>query len=330
MRTRTGWCPIILAFPPEHFDLEPIAREPLPGARLRTRAFIKVQDGCDNRCTFCVTTLARGSGRSRPISAVLGDIQSAILGGAQEVVLTGVHLGSWGADLNDQGGLRNLVEAILFDTDVPRLRLSSLEPWDLDRSFFDLWENQRLCRHIHLPLQSGCAATLRRMARKTNPEAFASLVTAARKVVPQMAITTDIITGFPGETPEEFGESLDFVRAQGFAGGHVFTYSERPGTAAADLPAQVPHAIRKERNAVMREQFSAGAEVYRANFLGLELSTLWETATALGPDSWQLHGISDNYLRITAEAPRDFWNQITPIRITGLTENGLVGTFSIP
>ena len=131
---------------------------------------LKVQDGCDNRCTFCITTVARGAGRSRPIEAVLADVRAAISpeanGQAREVVLTGVHLGSWGQDLSPSLHLRHLVAAILRETDIPRLRLSSLEPWDLDASFFELWANPRLCRHLHLPLQSGCAATLRRMSRK--------------------------------------------------------------------------------------------------------------------------------------------------------------------
>jgi len=226
----------IFGFPLETFDLEPVARTPLPGARLRTRAFIKVQDGCDNRCTFCVTTLARGAGRSRSIREVLADIQAALQPGksqAREIVLTGVHLGSWGQDFARPDRLKNLIQAILSETDVQRLRLSSLEPWDLDEAFFELWADPRLCRHLHLPLQSGSPATLRRMARKTTPVSYARLLETARRLIPQLAITTDIITGFPGESQSEFDESLAFVKAMRFAGGHVFTYSERPGTAAA-------------------------------------------------------------------------------------------------
>ena len=137
------------------FDVEPIIREPLPGLHHRTRAFIKVQDGCDNHCTFCVTTIARGESRSRPIADVISDIQYALDGGIKEIVLTGVHLGSWGQDFNLH--LRDLVKSILRETDVLRLRLSSLEPWDLDADFFSLWEDARLCQYLHLPLQSGCA-----------------------------------------------------------------------------------------------------------------------------------------------------------------------------
>jgi threonylcarbamoyladenosine tRNA methylthiotransferase MtaB len=328
--------PLTLGLPEENFDLEPVERLPIPGTRLRTRAFIKVQDGCDNRCTFCVTTIARGRGRSRPIREILGDVNAALhagesgsdgirSGGAKEIVLTGVHLGSWGQDFSSPLHLRQLIEAILKDTDVPRLRLSSLEPWDLDEEFFSLWDDPRLCRHLHLPLQSGCEATLRRMARKTTPKSFAALVEAARQAVPAIAITTDVMAGFPGETQAEFAESLAFVREMNFAGGHVFTYSSRSGTAAARMPVQIPHSIRKERNAQLRASLAESARRYRQCFLGQSVPVLCEGATALGPKTWHLSGLTDNYLRVSAEAPRDMWNEITPVRLTHLKDDGLQG-----
>ncbi len=312
--------PDLLNLPQEVFDLEPVQRIPVPGARLRTRAFIKVQDGCDNRCTFCITTVARGAGRSRPLEAVLEDIGRAE--NAREIVLTGVHLGSWGQDLSPRLHLRQLVEAILKETSTPRVRLSSLEPWDLDEDFFSLWENPRLCRHLHLPLQSGCRATLRRMARKTTPESFQALVSAARRAIPDVAVTTDVIAGFPGENEAEFAESLDFVRALGFAGGHVFTYSARPGTAAARMPDQVPHPLRKARGAQLRAALAESAQEYSARFLGAALPVLWESATALGPEGWELNGLTGNYLRVRACAPQRLWNEITPVRLEALNEAG--------
>jgi threonylcarbamoyladenosine tRNA methylthiotransferase MtaB len=315
--------PEVLQLPPERFDLEPIERQPIPGRRGRTRAFVKVQDGCENRCTFCVTTLARGPGRSRPIPSVLSELRAC--GEAQEVVLTGVHLGSWGGDLEPGLGLRHLVQSILEETEVPRLRLSSLEPWDLEASFFQLWENPRLCRHLHLPLQSGCAATLKRMRRKTSPESFAELVEAARGAIPGLAITTDVITGFPGETQAEFDESLAFVETMRFAGGHVFTYSVRPGTAAARMPKQVPTAIRKERSARMRAVFEEASRAYRSAFLGEALLVLWESATALDSQGWEMSGLTDNSLRVTAQTPVSLWNQITRMRLSALTAEGLLG-----
>jgi len=314
----------------ETFDLEPLAREPLPGARLRTRAFIKVQDGCDNRCTFCITTLARGAGRSRTLEDVLGDVKWALDGNTQEIVLTGVHLGSWGVDLSPNLHLQDLVAFILKNTNIPRLRLSSLEPWDLDADFFNLWEDPRLCRHLHLPLQSGCEETLRRMARKTTPESYARLVESARAVVPDIAITTDIIVGFPGESSEEFAKSLAFVRQMGFSGGHVFTYSARPGTVAANSPNQVPFVERKERNAQMRTVLAESASAYQGNFLGKTLPVLWESASALSPDGWHLNGITDNYLRVNALAPTQLWNQITLVYLTGIDSNGFQGQLQFP
>lgn len=328
--------PDLLQLPAETFDLEPLERELIPGARLRTRAFIKVQDGCDNRCTFCITTVARGQGHSRPIEAILSDIRAALmtssdfgqepgLEAANEIVLTGVHLGSWGQDLNPQLGVSDLIQAILEQTETPRLRLSSLEPWDLDDKFFELWQDRRLCRHLHLPLQSGSAQTLRRMARKTTPESFAALVTAARAAIPGVAITTDIITGFPGETEAEFVESLAFVEALNFAGGHVFTYSARNGTAAARMPGQIPVAIRKSRNAQMRSVLASASLAYQSKFIGHVLPVLWESATKLGPQDWLMSGLTDNYLRVTAQAPRQLWNQVVPVRLTSLSDTGLQG-----
>lgn len=315
----------VLHASPEIFDREFIEREPLPGARQRTRAFIKVQDGCNNHCTFCVTTIARGTGRSRPVEDVLLDIQAAVRGGAKEIVLSGVHLGSWGQDISPAQHLRHLVQAVLADSDVTRLRLSSLEPWDLDEPFFTLWEDRRLCRHLHLPLQSGSAGTLRRMARKTTPASFQALLVSAREVIPEVAITTDVITGFPGETLAEFKESLDFIEAMQFAGGHVFTYSARPGTAAAKMPGQVPHAVRKERNNAVRKILDLAATNYQSYFLGQELEVLWEGAAVLGPSGWHMNGLTDNFLRVETLAPQHLWNQISRVRVESLVPHGLHG-----
>ena len=304
-------------------------RIPIPGKRGRTRAFIKVQDGCDNYCTFCITRVARGPGRSRPLEEIINDIQAALLGGGQEVVLTGVHLGSWGADFHPALNLSHLMRTILEETEIPRLHLSSVEPWDLEDDFFSLWEmskyGRRLCKHLHLPLQSGCERTLRRMARKTTPETYASLVRTAHSAIPDLAVTTDIITGFPGEDEGEFMESLAFVREMGFAGGHVFTYSARPGTAAARLPGQVPHPIRRERNAQMRSVLNEANLAYRKRFIGCTRPVLWENAHLAEPQMWELSGLSDNSVRLSAYSPSNLWNQITPVRFVRLTEKGVWG-----
>ncbi|TAK10799.1 MAG: MiaB/RimO family radical SAM methylthiotransferase [Anaerolineae bacterium] len=307
------------------YDLEPIERQPIPGERHKTRAFIKAQDGCDNKCTFCITTVARGAGRSRPIADVVEDVQAALRGGAQEVVLTGVHLGSWGYDFTESQHLTTLIQAILADTDTPRLRVSSLEPWDLDADFFDLWQDPRLCRHLHLPLQSGSAATLRRMARKTTPRQFAALVAAARECIPGVSVTTDIICGFPGETQTEFEQTRAFVESMDFAGAHVFTYSERAGTAAAGMAGAVPHGVRKARSGDLRKVVAASARRYRAGFVGTQADVLWHGVEPAGVGRWQLTGLADNNLRVEASAAEPIWNQVTPVQLTGLTAQGLSG-----
>ena len=320
----------LLALPQEFFDLEPLARSPLPGLHARTRAFIKVQDGCDNACTFCITTVARGAGRSRPLEPILTDVQSAVAGGTKEIVLTGVHLGSWGHDFPDPQRLKDLVSALLARTAFPRLRLSSLEPWDLDADFFTLWRDERLCRHLHLPLQSGSAGVLKRMARKTTPASFAALVQAARLAIPGVAITTDIIVGFPGETEAEFSETLAFVRRMDFAGGHVFTYSARPGTPAARMRGQLPYGVRKQRNALLRAALEESARAYRSRFIGQTLPVLWEASSTLTDTGWALEGLTDNYLRVQAVAPEVRWNRIDPVELLTLDGDGMQGEISRP
>ncbi|GAB4454583.1 MAG: tRNA (N(6)-L-threonylcarbamoyladenosine(37)-C(2))-methylthiotransferase MtaB [Anaerolineales bacterium] len=309
----------ILNVAPELFDLEPISREPLPGLHRRTRAFIKVQDGCDNHCTFCVTTIARGEGRSRRVADVLLDVRSALEGGTREIVLTGVHLGSWGHDFGLH--LTDLIKAILRETDVPRLRLSSLEPWDLSPAFFALWDSPRLMPHLHLPLQSGSAATLKRMLRKTTPQTFRELVRAAREAIPDVAITTDLIAGFPGETEEEFAETLNFVREMEFAGGHVFSYSPRPGTGAARMKGQIKPELRKKRNHILQEAIEESAKAYRERFIGRQMTVFWESASEVGEWGWKMEGLTGNYLRVNAFAPSPRWNEIDLVRLEAL-ENG--------
>jgi threonylcarbamoyladenosine tRNA methylthiotransferase MtaB len=317
--------PMVLNLPVSEFDHRSIQREPIPGARLRTRAFIKVQDGCDNHCAYCITTIARGASKSRNLDNILEDIQSALDGGTQEIILTGVHLGSWGYDFETRSHLSNLVKTILSETKTPRLRLSSLEPWDISQDFLMLWQNPRLCRHLHLPLQSGCASTLKRMRRRITPEAYAHLVQLARKWIPGVAITTDIITGFPGETEGEFSESAGFVSDIDFAGGHIFTYSPRPLTAAAGLPDQVPQTISKQRSAEMRNILHKSSSTYREEYLGQAVQVLWEKATSIDGGQWELNGLTDNYLRVKAISASPYRNQIMNVRINQVIQDELWG-----
>ena len=316
----------VLNLPQETFDIEPISRELLPGLHRRTRAFIKVQDGCDNQCTFCITTVARGEGRSRTVADVVLDIQSAMDGDTKEVVLTGVHLGSWGYDFDSN--LTELIKAILRETDVPRLRLSSLEPWDLSPDFFSLWTDSRLMPHLHLPLQAGSESTLKRMRRNTTPKAFRELVSTAREAIPNVAITTDIIAGFPGETEEEFDETLDFVRETEFAGGHVFTYSPRPGTGAARMKGQVRPQLRKQRNHILQDVIAESAKSYREKFVGQNMSVLWESTSEMGEQGWLMEGHAENYLRVNAFAPSPRWNEMDHVLINETDGDRMKGVIS--
>lgn len=262
-----------------------------------TRAFVKVQDGCDNRCTFCIVTIARGASRSRPVADIVAEINRLVGLGYQEAVLSGVHLGSYGHDRNDRQGLQNLVQAILAETDLPRLRLSSLEPWDLDPSFFELWRNERLLPHLHLPLQSGSDVTLRRMARRTNQVQFSRLVGAARAAIPDLSITTDVIVGFPGETEAEFAESLAFIKQMGFAKLHIFRFSPREGTAAATMRGQVPAPVMQERSQRMHLLNAELERNFRHQFVGRTMPVLWESHELYG-FGWQWSGLTGNYLRV--------------------------------
>ncbi|MBL8120207.1 MAG: tRNA (N(6)-L-threonylcarbamoyladenosine(37)-C(2))-methylthiotransferase MtaB [Anaerolineae bacterium] len=308
--------------PVELFDLDPLSRGNKLGAYGRTRAFVKVQDGCDNACTFCITTVARGAGRSRSVAEVVHEIQHLHTLGYQEAVLTGVHLGSYGHDLGDESGLEHLVGAILENTDIPRLRLSSLEPWDLTPTFFDLWQNPRLCRHLHLPLQSGCDATLRRMRRRTNQVQFRSLIAAARDRIPGVGITTDIIVGFPGETDEEFAISQQFIAGMNFAGMHVFRYSKRPGTAAARMKAHVPESVKKQRSAQLLAMAQEQEKQFADQFYGQTLAVLWEHIAGATEDGFINVGYTDNYIRVRSVHPRVLTDLVTSARIGDYAASG--------
>jgi threonylcarbamoyladenosine tRNA methylthiotransferase MtaB len=304
---------------------------PLEEGAGHTRAFIKVQDGCDNRCTFCIVTIARGAGRSRPVAEVVAEIKRLVALGYQEAVISGVHLGSYGHDLGDPQGLQTLVQAILADTDLPRLRLSSLEPWDLSAPFFQLWQNERLLPHLHLPLQSGCDATLRRMARRTSQAEFARLLAEARVAIPDLSVTTDIIVGFPGETEAEFKESLVFVEEMAFARLHIFRYSRREGTVAARMRGQVSSETMQARSQQMHSLNARLEETFRRRFLGRTVPVLWEDSEPYG-FGLQWSGLTGNYLRVVTQTDNqtNLRNQVIETELVETIPAALVGRLPTP
>lgn len=304
---------------------DPEAASLLPSHR--QRAFIKVQDGCRYRCTFCIVTVARGDERSRPIPDILAEIHALAATGVQEVVLTGVHLGGYGSDCGSS--LDRLVAAVLGETEIPRIRLGSLEPWELPDAFLERFADVRLMPHLHLPLQSGCDATLKRMARRCRTDDFAALAARARSAVPDLNITTDVIVGFPGEDENEWAESLAFIEQMGFGHVHIFPYSPRRGTHAATLPGHVPGAAKKHRSGALHELAARMKRMFQQRFLGRHFPVLIE-----GPDRGSPQGYTPNYLRIAAEEAHgeNLINRVAEVRVIGFDEpNGqLRGRLSTP
>ncbi len=292
----------------------------------RTRAFVKVQDGCRHRCTFCIVTVARGEERSRAIEEIVSEIGALSEVGYQEGVLTGVHLGGYGSALG--GSLQTLVRHILKETAIPRLRLSSLEPWDLPPGFWRLWQEPRLMPHLHLPLQSGSDSVLRRMGRRCSTQEYCRLADDARAAIPDLTLTTDIITGFPGESESEWRETLTLAEEIGFAHIHVFTYSPRRGTASARYPGQIPPPVRRARSAELHALADRMKTAHLARFAGTTRPVLWEGEGEPLPDGrrrWR--GLTDNYLRVeTVVAPGcALQNRITPTRLARVAHDRLIG-----
>ena len=285
------------------------ATEPVDNAlfsRGRNRAFIKVQDGCRHRCTFCIVTLARGAERSRTIKAVVDEVNALHSCQIREAVLTGVHIGGYGHDLG--AGLAALIKAVLSETDIPRLRLGSLEPWNIGSDFPELFDNPRFMPHLHLPMQSGSDSVLRRMGRRCKRAHFAGLARDLRQQVPDLNITTDIIAGFPGETAGEWRQTLDFCRETGFSHIHVFPYSARAGTRAARLPDQLPARIKKQRCRELRHLAAQVKHDYMRRLQGRNFEILVENDTGELDGQAVRFGYSPNYLRtaiaVAGAAPR--------------------------
>ena len=287
----------------------------------RTRPNLKIQDGCNNRCSFCIIPYVRGRSRSAPPEQAVEQVRGLALR-YREIVLSGINLGRWGRDFSGKIRLADLVRRLLDETPVERLRLSSVEPMDFSDDLLQVMaDSQRIAKHVHAPLQSGSDTVLRRMHRKYRPRHYADRIHKARALMPDCAVGADVMTGFPGETDEEFARSFAFIESLPFTYLHVFTYSERPGTPAAESAAQVPHAVRKQRTHALRDLAARKNLDYRRSMVGKTLSVITlDNGTAL----------SENYIKVQLATPREA-NRIENLRVGGITADGVheAGVFAV-
>ncbi|HEX3585258.1 MAG TPA: tRNA (N(6)-L-threonylcarbamoyladenosine(37)-C(2))-methylthiotransferase MtaB [Candidatus Angelobacter sp.] len=261
----------------------------------KTRPNLKVQDGCDNRCSFCIIPSVRGQSRSMKLERLIAEANALVATGYREIVLSGINLGRWGRDFQPQQRFEQLVRALLGHTDIEKIRISSVEPMDWTDELIALVAgSSRIAKHAHLPLQSGSDRILRRMHRKYRLWHYAEKIRKIREAMPHAAIGADVMVGFPGETDELFEESRSFIEHLPFTYLHVFTYSSRPGTASAGMPDQVPVNVARERNRVLRELATEKNHTFRQSFVGQSLDVITLNA---GGDGWT-EALSDNFLKV--------------------------------
>ena len=287
----------------------------------RTRAMVKIQEGCDQVCAFCIVPRVRGRERSVPFDDIVSDIRRCVGEGYREVVLTGTQLGTYGFEWPEIS-LTDLVKAVLRHTDVQRLRVSSLQPQEVGGELLKLWGDERLCPHFHIPLQSGSNAVLKRMRRRYTSELYREAVERVRTQVEDVSITTDVIVGFPGETQDDFRKTVDLCEAVGFSDMHVFPYSPRPGTSAAVYGEQVAPAVKTERVRTLMALASDQSRQFRSRFLGTDRPVLWErTVDMSGEEMWS--GLTDNYIRAYAPYSEDIANSVTAARLLSVRGDGM-------
>jgi len=285
----------------------------------RSRAFLKVQDGCKNFCAYCIVPFVRADEISVPGNDIIEQVKKKTDAGYREVVLTGTEIGEYSCDGLD---LEGLIRNILAETNVSRLRLSSLQPHHITPGLISLWRDARLCPHFHLSLQSGSDAVLKRMNRRYTTAGYRRAVELICNSVPGAAVTTDVIAGFPGETDEEFRETLEFCEKTNFARIHVFPFSPRPGTAASKMPGRVPDAVVKERSRHMLSVAKESARSYQQRFLGKTMDVLWEQESG---GVWS--GLTGNYIRVYAKSSDDLTNKILSLKLDKAYRDGARGDF---
>lgn len=287
--------------------------------RGRHRAFIKVQDGCRYRCTYCIVTIARGEERSRSIGDIIDEINSLHQQGIQEIAVTGVHVGGYGSDIDSS--LTVLLAEILKQTDIPRIRLASVEPWDLPDDFFELFQDSRLMPHMHLPIQSGCDSVLKRMARRCKTEEFSRILQIAREANPFFNVTTDIIVGFPGETEDEWQQTMNYVEQTGFGHMHIFSFSPREGTKAAGLSGQIDKETKKCRSQQMHDLATRLKIEALTKQTGRTASVLWEQQVNAEGGLWS--GYTPEYHKVLSNNSNITESCITEVSIDQVSEDGL-------
>ncbi len=289
-----------------------------PAANIRrNRSMVKIQEGCDQVCAYCIVPKVRGRERSIPPESLVEQINQRVAEGCLEVVLTGTQLGTYGFDIPG-ATLTRLLERILAETAVPRLRVSSLQPQEINPRLLELWQDPRLCRHFHIPLQSGSDRILEMMRRRYTTGLFAEKVDLVRNTVPGSGVTADLIAGFPGETEAEFQESLAFATSMAFSDMHIFPYSPRPGTSAVYLSGPVSQPVKKARTTQLLAMAKESFEAFRSYQLGQTHPVLWESSTRQdGGLKWR--GLTGNYIRVYTHSRNNLGNTITPARFEELT-----------
>lgn len=303
-----------------NFELTRSPREHDLDSAFRIRSFIKIQDGCNDFCAYCIVPRVRKRESCLSAEEIIAVVKTRMSAGYKEVILTGTKIGTYSYNSID---LKQMVKLILEETDMPRLHLSSLQPQEITKDFLDLWQNSRLCRHFHLALQSGSDSVLKRMRRRYSLTDYKRAVSIIRDAVPDVAITTDIMVGFPGESDREFEDSYHFCKDIGFADIHVFSYSSRPGTSAAEMEGQVDDKTKKKRSLCMLALAKENARSFQKQFLGQTMSVLWETA--VNSDAGLYSGLSDNYIRVFTQSQQNLSNSIAPVQMVKPYEDGLWG-----
>lgn len=288
----------------------------------KTRAFIKVQDGCDRFCTYCIIPYARGRIRSRDLNSIIDEVSNLANMGYREVVLTGIHVASYGKDLKDGSSLLTIIKAVAQIDGIERIRLSSVEPVLFTEEFVDeIKKIDKLVPHYHLSLQSGCDATLKRMNRRYTAEEYKEIVDILRKNIENVAITTDVIVGFPGETNEEFSETLEFLKEIKLMHTHVFKYSPRKGTPAASMENQVDPQMKNLRSSTLLALSTKNFKEFAKDYIGKTMRVLFEEKNNEG----YYEGLTDNYMRIKVKSDTDIRDKFVDTVIKEAKDDFCIG-----